>query len=225
MTDVNQVRINELARELEVKAKAIIDLLPGYGVTEKKTHSSSIPADVAEKVRKNILGHAEEEAKAEAAAKAEKEAKEAAAKAARMRPPAPPPASPQASVTPAATKPVDVGCPDASWRGRGKIACLPKKVRDHINQMLEDGVRYVQIKENLGDHGKDLTLDNISQWKKRGHQLWLKEQFWREEMRARMDAFTDLLGNGDPAQLPIVGLQMSLTQLCEQLRDLGPVSP
>src|SRR6266849_828283 len=48
MTDVNQVRINELARELEVKAKAIIDLLPGYGVTEKKTHSSSIPADVAE---------------------------------------------------------------------------------------------------------------------------------------------------------------------------------
>ncbi len=45
-TDVNQVRINELARELEVKAKAIIDLLPGYGVTEKKTHSSSIPADV-----------------------------------------------------------------------------------------------------------------------------------------------------------------------------------
>src|SRR5712664_956777 len=109
MTDVNQVRINELARELEVKAKAIIDLLPGYGVTEKKTHSSSIPADVAEKVRKNILGHAEEEAKAEASAKAEKEAMEAAAKAARMRPPAPP----QASVSPAATKPVAPAAPVA----------------------------------------------------------------------------------------------------------------
>ncbi|MGB2899633.1 MAG: translation initiation factor IF-2 [Candidatus Acidiferrum sp.] len=113
MTDVNQVRINELARELEVKAKAIIDLLPGYGVTEKKTHSSSIPADVAEKVRKNILGHAEEEAKAEAAAKTEKEAKEAAAKAARMRPPAPPPVPPQASVTPAVTKPVTPAAPVA----------------------------------------------------------------------------------------------------------------
>src|SRR5260370_7222321 len=91
MTDVNQVRINELARELEVKAKAIIDLLPGYGVTEKKTHSSSIPADVAEKGRKKIQGAAEEEAQAEAAAKVEKEANEAAAKAARMRPAAPPP--------------------------------------------------------------------------------------------------------------------------------------
>ena len=47
MTEANQVRINELARELEVKAKAIIDLLPGYGVSEKKTHSSSIPEDVS----------------------------------------------------------------------------------------------------------------------------------------------------------------------------------
>src|SRR5258708_31640856 len=75
MTDVNQVRINELARELEVKAKAIIDLLPGYGVTEKKTHSSSIPEDVAEKVRKKIQGVAEEEAHAEAAAKADKDRK------------------------------------------------------------------------------------------------------------------------------------------------------
>ena len=60
MSDANQVRINELARELEVKAKAIIDLLPGYGVTEKKTHSSSIPEDVAVKVRKKIQGAAEE---------------------------------------------------------------------------------------------------------------------------------------------------------------------
>src|SRR6266446_6046045 len=104
MTDVNQVRINELARELEVKAKAIIDLLPGYGVTEKKTHSSSIPADVAEKVRKNLQGAAEAEAQVEAAAKAEKEAKDTAAKAPRMRP-ATPAAPPQASVTAAAAKP------------------------------------------------------------------------------------------------------------------------
>ena len=92
-TDPNQVRINELARELEVKAKAIIDLLPGYGVTEKKTHSSSIPVDVAEKVRKHLRGVADAEAAAEAKAKADKEAKEAAAKAARMRPAAAPAAA------------------------------------------------------------------------------------------------------------------------------------
>src|SRR5271169_5236052 len=109
MNDANQVRINELARELEVKAKAIIDLLPGYGVTEKKTHSSSIPVDVAEKVRANLRGVADAEAAAEAKAKADKEAKDAAAKAARMRPAAPAAAPPAtAPVAPAAPRPAAV---------------------------------------------------------------------------------------------------------------------
>ncbi|MGB8472853.1 MAG: translation initiation factor IF-2 [Candidatus Acidiferrum sp.] len=114
MSDANQVRINELARELEVKAKAIIDLLPGYGVTEKKTHSSSIPVDVAEKVRKNILGQAEAEAAKEAAVKAEKEANEAAAKAARMRPAsAPVAAAPVVAAKPAAPSVATVAPPAA----------------------------------------------------------------------------------------------------------------
>src|SRR5215469_7366609 len=106
MSDASQVRINELARELEVKAKAIIDLLPGFGVTEKKTHSSSIPADVAEKVRRKIQGVAEAEAQAEAAAKAEKEAREAAARAARLRPAAPAVAPAQARLAPAPPAPI-----------------------------------------------------------------------------------------------------------------------
>jgi predicted amidophosphoribosyltransferase len=55
-TDANLVRINELARELQVRAKEIVDLLPEFGVTEKSTHSSAISADVAQKVRKRILG-------------------------------------------------------------------------------------------------------------------------------------------------------------------------
>src|SRR5690242_6798063 len=46
-----KIRINDLARELEVKSKAILDVLPKVGVTEKKTHSSSIEVDEAERVR------------------------------------------------------------------------------------------------------------------------------------------------------------------------------
>ena len=42
-----KIRINELARELEVKPNIILDLLPELGVEEKKTHSSSIDEDVA----------------------------------------------------------------------------------------------------------------------------------------------------------------------------------
>jgi translation initiation factor IF-2 len=50
------IRINELARELEVKPKTILDLLPDLGVSEKKTHSSSIEADVAEIIKQKLQG-------------------------------------------------------------------------------------------------------------------------------------------------------------------------
>jgi len=113
MTEPNQIRINELARELEVKAKAIIDYLPDAGVTEKKTHSSSIDVDAAERVRKHFRDAADEEAAAEQKVVAEKAAKEAAAKAARMKPAvaAPPPApsvaaAPRAPAVPESAPPV-----------------------------------------------------------------------------------------------------------------------
>jgi translation initiation factor IF-2 len=48
---MKKIRINELARELEVKAHEILDRLPELGVTEKKTHSSSIDEDVAIRLR------------------------------------------------------------------------------------------------------------------------------------------------------------------------------
>jgi translation initiation factor IF-2 len=46
-----KIRINDLARELEVKSKAILDVLPSIGVAEKKTHSSSLEPDEAVRVR------------------------------------------------------------------------------------------------------------------------------------------------------------------------------
>ena len=54
-----KIRINDLARELEVKSKAILDVLTEVGVTEKKTHSSSLEEHEAELVRKRLGGHAE----------------------------------------------------------------------------------------------------------------------------------------------------------------------
>ena len=48
---MSKVRINDLARELEVKSKAILDVLLEVGVTDTKTHSSSLEADEAQRVR------------------------------------------------------------------------------------------------------------------------------------------------------------------------------
>src|SRR5689334_21915649 len=82
---MKKIRINELARELEVKPGVILDLLPEFGVSEKKTHSSSIDEDVAISVKRRLFGengengshsgnagayaHAEEESAASAAGK------------------------------------------------------------------------------------------------------------------------------------------------------------
>jgi translation initiation factor IF-2 len=54
---MKKTRINELARELEVKPNRILELLPEFGVTEKKTHSSSIDDDVADQIRRHLGGY------------------------------------------------------------------------------------------------------------------------------------------------------------------------
>ncbi|HET9407996.1 MAG TPA: translation initiation factor IF-2 [Candidatus Sulfotelmatobacter sp.] len=59
---MSKVRINDLARELEVKSKAILDVLPLVGVTEKKTHSSSLEEHEAEKVRAHFRAGSETQA-------------------------------------------------------------------------------------------------------------------------------------------------------------------
>ncbi|HLG97476.1 MAG TPA: translation initiation factor IF-2 [Bryobacteraceae bacterium] len=53
---MSKIRINELARQLEIPSHTLIDMLPEFGITEKKTHSSSIDDSVAEQVRKRLAG-------------------------------------------------------------------------------------------------------------------------------------------------------------------------
>jgi translation initiation factor IF-2 len=112
MSDASQIRINELARELEIKAKVLIEYLPEIGITEKKTHSSSLEHDQAEKVRKHFRAQAD----AEAAAEAEKQAKVAAAKVKPIaaKPAAAPPAPSARPVTPAAPPAPVVAKPPAA---------------------------------------------------------------------------------------------------------------
>lgn len=63
------IRINELARELEVKSKAILDCLVELGVTEKKSHSSALEDELAERVRARLRAATEVEAAEEPAAR------------------------------------------------------------------------------------------------------------------------------------------------------------
>ncbi|HUJ50294.1 MAG TPA: translation initiation factor IF-2 [Bryobacteraceae bacterium] len=53
---MSKIRINELARQLEIPSHTLIDMLPEFGITEKKTHSSSIDESVADQVRRRLAG-------------------------------------------------------------------------------------------------------------------------------------------------------------------------
>src|SRR5580692_5920653 len=55
---MSKVRINDLAREMEVKSRQILDVLKELGLGAGKTHSSSLESDEAEKVRAHISGAA-----------------------------------------------------------------------------------------------------------------------------------------------------------------------
>jgi translation initiation factor IF-2 len=100
---MKKIRINELARELEVKAHEILDRLPELGVTEKKTHSSSIDEDVAIKLRR-LYGFPVPDGDGEGHEAAG--APEAARETARHEPPAPGPEVP--AVKPEAPSPAPV---------------------------------------------------------------------------------------------------------------------
>ncbi len=51
---MSKVRINDLAREMEVKSRQVLDVLAELGLASGKTHSSSLEEDEAAKVRAHI---------------------------------------------------------------------------------------------------------------------------------------------------------------------------
>src|SRR6202012_3746688 len=53
---MSKIRINELARQLEVKSREVIDKLHELGIAEKVTHSSSIDDEGAEQLRRYYRG-------------------------------------------------------------------------------------------------------------------------------------------------------------------------
>jgi hypothetical protein len=110
----------------------------------------------------------------------------------------------------------------STWRHTGKIARLPKTVRDQINLLLEDGVSYPDIIQRLGDPGKHLSVMNLSRWKNGGHKDWLAEQAFIARTRALQETPRDLVQDFDATEVNHAALQLGTLHIFEALRDLGP---
>ncbi len=57
---MGKIRINDLARELEIKSKTVVDYLPEIGITDKRSHSSALDDEQAELVRAHFRALGEE---------------------------------------------------------------------------------------------------------------------------------------------------------------------
>jgi len=107
------------------------------------------------------------------------------------------------------------------YRAKGKIAWLPKPVRDRINQMLLDGETYAGILAQLGEEGKSLNISNLFRYHKGPYRHWLREQHWLAEARAKEESAAELFRDIDTAGLNQAALQTTLLQIYEAIRDVS----
>ena len=133
------------------------------------------------------------------------------------------PAIPVASDAPVAPSGVESSPPFSKpKRARnGKVARLPKQMRDQINQMLDDNLHYHSIIKSLGDQGKDLEADHIRRWKSGGYRDYLREQRLIEQCRERRERVFNHLSGDDNITSFQATQQIATAQICETIVGLG----
>ncbi len=109
-------------------------------------------------------------------------------------------------------------------RNSGKVAHLPRRVRDRINKMLDDGLTYSEIIGKLGKAGEHLTRKNLGCWHRGGHQLWLEERTWLREMRATVEFACEVARTEGGSKLHEAILRIAVKQLYELMLSFKPVT-
>src|SRR5437667_7280001 len=142
------------------------------------------------------------------------------------KPPPPESAAPAAPKSdeggPAATKSDVGGRILHSRRRRGKIAHFSRALREHVNEMLRDGLTYAQVIAGLGNAGKALNVDNVRGWHSGGYKDWLKHQDWLDQMQTRLDFACHVLENPDSGKLREASLSIAIKQMYDLLADFDP---
>src|SRR6059036_2564820 len=108
-------------------------------------------------------------------------------------------------------------------RGNGKIARLPKVLRDQVNVMIRDGVPYPAIRQKLQGMGHtevdDITDQNFHNWKIAGHQRWLREQEWRDDLKQTRAEALEFIAADDDSKLEQVTLKTASVRLYQLFKQ------
>ena len=105
-----------------------------------------------------------------------------------------------------------------------KITRLPKATCDMLNLMLDDGLPYHVILDELGEAAQGLTPISLAQWVKGSYQDYLKERQTIEDVKTEGEFAADLLrelGNVDPSVIHHACVAVANLQLFRAIREFG----
>src|SRR2546422_9422072 len=105
-----------------------------------------------------------------------------------------------------------------------KIVRLPKATRDMINLMLDDGLAYRVIIDELADTGRGVTPQSLTQWLKSGYEDYLKNREKIGEARTQAEFASDLLrelGEIDVSTIHRACLVLTSLQIFKAVEDYG----
>jgi hypothetical protein len=120
----------------------------------------------------------------------------------------------------------------------GKIARLPKEIREQLNQRLENGelgtalIKWLnalpEVQKILAEQfaSQAVRAQNLSQWRNGGYQDWLRHQHLREQTRWTTEQSKDLSSDTDSNSISIaenVALVMS-AELAIHVQALGAIT-
>lgn len=118
-----------------------------------------------------------------------------------------------------------------SNRRNGKIARLPKEIRDVVNLMLADGATADVVIAKLegmlangakGADGEPIEIpndQNITNWFQGGHQDWLAEQKRLEDMRFKREMAMDIVRQNEGGKIQEAAMQIAASQLYEVISE------
>jgi len=109
--------------------------------------------------------------------------------------------------------PPDNGTEAEKKRSTSKISQLPAAVRERLNQLLHDGLPYLQVIEQLGQDGTGLNQMDISRWLHSGHNLWVQQQTWLGHVSNSFEAARNMVRDNKAATIHEANLHLAATQM------------
>lgn len=110
----------------------------------------------------------------------------------------------------------------------GHIARLPKRLRNIVNRMLDDGKSYEDILQLLEKHRAKwprditaLTYKHLVRWRAGGYQDWLFHQEQLAELRAKEEFSLDFLTKTNPSKLHLAAVRLALLRIIQALHQVN----